>query len=589
MKLSKLLTEPWLYTSAFILALVLRLTNLGSAALTDGEAAWAMQALDTLRGSHPLIGSQPAYVQLTTVLFFLFGPSNDLARLWPALFGSLLVLVPLLGRRIIGRKAAVVLAFGLALDPGLAAISRQAGGAMIAVASGWLALVFLKTRKPLLAGIALGLAVMCGETFWLGLAGLAVALGIARLLKIPLFVNQEDLDGVETLPAMPGGALRSAAIGFAASILLIGSLFFLAPRGLGASLAGLPVFLGGWASLAGVPVLQILAALLVYQPFAVALGLWAGIQAWNRSEPLDRFLGIWALAALLLVLLYPSRQASGLALVLVPVWILAARELVRHVEIEAEINAPALGVAGLTIIIAIFTWINLLGISKGIQDNYPSQSRWIAVFIGVLIVGIAGLLISWGWSREAARKGILWGICAAMSLYLVYTATNAVNLRPDQSPEFWNQDASIPKANLLIGTLDNLSDLHATRKDALDITVMGVSSPALRWALRGYSKAIFTDQLETGVQPSIVITEQEKEPALAAAYRGEGFLWYQSTNWSLMLSAEYLPWLVMRHAPLQKSSLVLWVRSDIFPDFQNSSTTDQQNQPQSQPELVPQP
>jgi hypothetical protein len=206
-----------------------------------------------------------------------------------------------------------------------------------------------------------------------------------------------------------------------------------------------------------------------------------------------------------------------------------------------------------------------------------------------LIVGIAGLLISWGWSREAARKGILWGISAALSLYLVYAATNAANLRPDQSPEFWNQDASIPKANLLIDTLDNLSDLHTTRKDALDITVMGVSSPALRWALRGYSKAIFTDQLETGVQPSIVITEQEKEPALAAAYRGEGFLWYQSTNWSLMLSTEYLPWLVQRQAPLQKSSLVLWVRTDIFPDFQNSSTTGQQIQPQSQPELVPQP
>jgi len=51
------------------------------------------------QGAHPALGSQPAYILLTSIVFFFYGGGTDfLARLVPALVGSALVLVPFLFR-----------------------------------------------------------------------------------------------------------------------------------------------------------------------------------------------------------------------------------------------------------------------------------------------------------------------------------------------------------------------------------------------------------------------------------------------------------------------------------------------------------
>jgi hypothetical protein len=59
-----------LYFIAFLLALAVRLIRLGTWTLTDVEARWALQALGVVRGAHPALGSNPAYVLLTTIVFF---------------------------------------------------------------------------------------------------------------------------------------------------------------------------------------------------------------------------------------------------------------------------------------------------------------------------------------------------------------------------------------------------------------------------------------------------------------------------------------------------------------------------------------
>ncbi len=574
MKFNRLFSEPWLYVIAMILALAVRLVNLGVPALTNGEAAWALQALDSVRGRQPLIGSQAGYVQLTTLLFFIFSPTTFLARLWPAILGSLLVLVPILARNSIGRRAALILAFGLALDPGLAAISRQAGGAMLAVAGGWLALVLWRTRRPALAGICLAVALMSGEGFWLGLVGLGLALGAARLLKTPTRFPPDEAAEIGSQLSL-GGSLRSLGFALAAAILLIGSLLFFSPRGLSGSLSGLPVFLIGWSHASGVSAGQVFAALLVYQPLAVIFGLIGGIRSWRRVEPFDRLLSLWTLASFLLVLVYPSRQASGLCWTLLPLWILAARQVARYLVVDAWQRLPVLSLAGLTVIIAIFTWLNLLSISNGMLNHFPVQNRWLAFALGLVIVLIGVVLAFWGWSAEAAGKGITWGICLSLVLYLVLSTTYAANLRPTPTPELWSADAYIPEASRVVKILDFLSDTHAGRTGSLDIAVLGVPSPALRWTLRNYAQTTFTDQIASGVMPAIVITPQEKEPGLAASYRGEGFLWYQTIDWPIMLDSEYLTWFVQRQAAQQKIGLVLWARTDLFPDFQAGSSTNQ--------------
>jgi len=94
MDIRKINFEHGLYLVAFLLALMVRFLNLGTMALPDAEANWALQAMQAAHAS-PLQanfawGTQPGYVILTGVTFALFGASNGLARLWPALAGSLL-------------------------------------------------------------------------------------------------------------------------------------------------------------------------------------------------------------------------------------------------------------------------------------------------------------------------------------------------------------------------------------------------------------------------------------------------------------------------------------------------------------------
>src|SRR5574337_1032391 len=127
--------ETILYILAFVLALAVRLIKLGTLPLTDLEAKWALQALGVAQGAHPALGSQPFYILLTAVLFFVYGGgTNFLARLIPALTGSALVLVPFLFRERLKPRPSLILAFFLALDPGLTALSRQAGSAIMAMA-----------------------------------------------------------------------------------------------------------------------------------------------------------------------------------------------------------------------------------------------------------------------------------------------------------------------------------------------------------------------------------------------------------------------------------------------------------------------
>ena len=186
MDIRKINLEHALYLAAFLLALAVRFVNLGAMALPDAEANWALQALQ-LAHSGPLKasfawGPQPGYLILTGLTFALFGAENGLARLWPALVGSLLVLMPFFFRRDLGKPAALILAFGLALDPGLAAVSRQAGGSMLALTFVLLALGAWRIRQPLLAGVCAALALLGGPSILLGVLGLALAWGAALLL-----------------------------------------------------------------------------------------------------------------------------------------------------------------------------------------------------------------------------------------------------------------------------------------------------------------------------------------------------------------------------------------------------------------------
>jgi hypothetical protein len=221
--------EHAFYALALAIGLGLRFLNLGATPLSDFEADWALQALQITRGLHPVIGANPGYVHLTAVLFAIFGGTNFLARFWPALAGCLLVLVPWALRERLGRVTALILAFGLAIDPGLVGLSRQAGGPMLAVASIVLTLLAWNQSRRALAGVLAGLALLSGPAAWYGLLGLGLAWAFTS--RIQRAAAGRDSASPAARPAN-WEDFRPALIWGLGTVLVLGSLLAFSPQGL---------------------------------------------------------------------------------------------------------------------------------------------------------------------------------------------------------------------------------------------------------------------------------------------------------------------------------------------------------------------
>ncbi len=199
--------EHALYGLALALAVGLRFLNLGALPLSDFEAGWALQALHVTQGLHPSIGSNPAYVHLTAILFFIFNGTNFLARFWPALAGCALIPAAWLLRGRIGRIPALVLAYGLAIDPGLVAMSHLAGGPMLAITCLVLTgLLWLNGHRSA-AGLFAGVALLSGPSIWFGLLGLALTWALTTVLGRKRAVQVPAAGGIE----QPLGKLEEKA------------------------------------------------------------------------------------------------------------------------------------------------------------------------------------------------------------------------------------------------------------------------------------------------------------------------------------------------------------------------------------------
>ncbi len=553
--------EPLLYLLAFALALAVRLINLGTAPLSDAESTWALQALGVAQGARPLLGSQPAYVLLTSVLFYLVGGgTNFLARLVPVLAGSALTLAPALFAHRLKPRISVILAFMLALEPGLVGLSREAGSGMLAVSSALLAWGLWENRKAAWAGICAGLALLSGPLLWPGLLGLAITWLISQAFKIGRSAPADETVSPQPRP-------WSTALWFGvATLVLGGSLFFLAPNGLSAWASALPDYVAGWVRPTGMSADLMLFSLVAYEPLAIILALVAGVRGWLQRSRRVMLLSLWALVALLIAVFYPARQIGDLAWMLIPLWSLAALELARDLNLFPEERREVLGVVALTLVILVFVWINFTGLLQTAPGSPQATLRAWLLFGSFFLFLVSILLVAVGWSIRSARYGAIWGVTLALGLYSLSAMTSAAGLRriPD-SVDLWRPGSNLPEAQLLLQTVDDLSDWSRTNINAQPVTIAGINSPALQWLLRGH--AVYqTTGADISGQPPILITVDKQNPALAAAYRGQSFVWQQVPQWSQTGIDDWIRWLGFHQVVQNPLKIIVWVRTDLFID-----------------------
>ena len=578
--------HDYLYLIAFILAAALRFIALGAIPLNDTEAIWALQALSLSQGEKVILGGQPGYIALTSLPFYSLEVTNFLARFVPAFTGSFIVFLPyffresplsplspsggennpfpLRGKARMGARTAIIAAFLLAIAPGLVAVSRQANGTILAVVYGAFALGMWVNDNPKWAGIFAGVALLGGASVWMGLLGIGLTWALAQNL-----LPAEDVDLTEASQNHAGnrrGDLKVAAMFMGGTVLLVSTRLFISPNGLSAWLSSLVDYLRGWRFASGVPALRILGGLAAYYPLALFFGIIASVRGILQKNRFNIALSLWAIIALTLALIYPARQVSDLIWAALPLWILSATEIDRYLRKPAFDRNETLGVFALTFILLVFSWLNLA--SAGIlPDNLQITTQHqilLAGSVALLILSLA--LIAFGWSVEVASLGGAWGIILGLGIYTLGAAWGSTGLRTPKGVEIWDSAPRVAQAGLLRQTIDEISTWSRGDAQALAITVNGVNSPALRWALRDYNVSEVAS-LDFTTAPELVITSETEDVGLASAYRGQDFVWRKSPDW--LIANSWAKWVVLREVPEQSERIILWARNDLFFDSQN--------------------
>jgi hypothetical protein len=594
--------EKTAYLIAFLLAVGLRFIQLGDPALTDSEATLALQSLHLAQGLKPALGSNVAYVNLTGVLFFIFGSSNFLARFWPALAGSALVFVPWLFRERLKARPAIILAFFLAIDPALVFVSRTAGSSILAVTGLLFAAAFWQRGESRRAGVFAALALLGGPSLWAGLLGLLLTWMIAQGLSAramnpeeeprdtdtstqvdirtqetadatspdtshltpdtaPLTPDTPDTSTPVSGPQSPVSSLITASI---LTLLVASTLLLLVPQGLGAWLASIPEYIHGWITPSATPPARMFLSLAVYQPFGLLLATIAILRGWANGSRRVILLSLWALIALLLAVFHLGRAPADLVWFIIPLWSMAAIELNRHLIIINEYRLETIGVILFTVLLVGFAWLDFVALPWTPMPSTQGTIRLILLVGSAVVFIVSIVLVGFGWSDRIARAGAAWGLAALFGVYTLGAAWGATGLRTPTGVELFQIDATIAQADLISQTADDISEWATGHADDLPVLVFGVDSPALLWALRNHNPQVVT-VLDPASAPELVITPPMQNLGLAASYRGQDFIWRQTPVWD-SFSTYRLRWLTLRELPQQQETILLWGRDNLFLD-----------------------
>ncbi|MDH5507257.1 MAG: hypothetical protein OEZ02_08560, partial [Anaerolineae bacterium] len=499
-------TDQFLYIFTFAIALGIRLLNLGSLPLSEYEAGFAIQAFDLSQGFSTAVTGQPLYVVFTSFLFDIFGSSDALARLLPALVGSMLVWVPFVFRDKLGAKAALLTAFFVALDPGLVSLSRLAGGPILALSFTLLAAAAWYSREHILAGILVALASLSGPAFFTGLVGIISVWVFGQLFGI--IGGQRGASGNRSnkLLLLLEDPLRSALFAGLITFLAAGTLFLRFPQGLSGWGSAFPQYISGWLSSSGEHPSKILLLLPVYQPFVLLFAIVGAVRAWSNREKTGRLLSLWLLLAFLWVLAYPGRQTWDLAWALLPLSALAAVEISRCLVWQGENRMAAVVHAMLISALMVFIYLDLARPDDllprfEVTDNQffemLVQYQRLARLLLVLVLGaVTTFLVSMGWSNTAAQRGLVWGLSFSLLIYGVSAAWQVAQRPEKAANQLWVPLPAAGLEDLLTATIANYSEFYTGTSSEIEIVYLP-DFDSLKWALRSFTNARQVNRLDS--------------------------------------------------------------------------------------------
>jgi len=522
--------RPWeitLWVVVGLVALLMRIAQLDAAPLTANEAAGATAAWRAATGKGlPLTDYNPFLLAGNSLLFALFGASDTVARLWPALFGWLLVLTPMLWRRSLGRVGALAAGAYLALSPAGLVASRQVEGTMIAALG---AMVFIggfirfleSDRSGWLTPAALGLAL--GVSSGVSAYGLLLPLGLAVAVVAKAWPEDLALRSHDDL-----SRLRPHAASF---LLVFGVAVLGLSTGLGWNLPGLGSVGGLFAAWLGRfrpglrPSASPLILLFVYELLATAFGIGGLVVGVLRGRRTAVLLGGWAALGVLMLGLMPGRAPADLAWVVIPLALLTGLgidELVRG----RWFSGGALQVAHGSIVLVLWGHCYLM------LARYATFGDRTDLALALITVVLQMLLsLSFGLALGADRtvRTMAAGTGIVLMMLTVAAGWRVAYRHPTDPREPLLSEPTAVNVRDLVQTLRELSWRETGLPTTLAFTVVAPQESVLSWYLRDFTMARHFERLSGLTSEDlgpIVVTSGRDETLVAAAqrpYAGQDF------------------------------------------------------------------
>ena len=567
------------YTLSVILVIALaaavRLIGLGHPMLGEGEASQALNAAvltpDASAFWHPGNAQpprSPAYEVMTAMLFHLFGTSDGLARLVPALAGIGLALCPLLLRRRLGLGRAVLASVLLGLSPTAITTSRLAGGSSLA-ALGLVLVVFNllqegSSRQParlVFVAVGFAVAIASGGMGLHGLLGLVLGLLLGRIL------------GRNPLGMLPGREVmkRPAVLGIAVlSFLAIITAFGMNWQGLVGFSHVLVHWLSGWLRPGEQSALAFLMMLPVYELLLTVFGGLGALLTWRREDPLERLMILWAAGGLLAGMIYVGRRPEMLLWAVVPLSILGASGI--HVLLERIARrSRQMAFYALVAVLLVLSFSALLGALSYVNGYIPlltgevQGGAFLILGAGALMLVSVLVLFGMGWSWSLVLDA---GGCALLAITLLLGLGSAWRLNYGRGEQtaggLWFASAPTAQMELLEGSLIQASRVYAGADRALPILFRDPPDALLAWRLRAFaSYEELAGEAGGTSPPAVLLRPSEQTPGLYAAYYGQGFAHQARRAWFGLLPSPFLRYWLTGKAPTVTEGWVMLLRADV--------------------------
>jgi len=567
---------PWLtgevalYLLLACLAFSVRLANLGDYPLTSVEAAQALVSLEVFQGRIPAEATDysPLMVSLNSLAFFIFGSSDVAARLGSVLLGLILVLLPLGLRQQLGLVGALVASGLFAFSASSLYWSRVNTGE-IAVAVGAL-MLFVGGVRWLEAETNEGLFLLVTGFVFLLISASSGFTILALLLAFCLFVvltNREAFADLQSRLAGGEFTLRQAGILGGSLLILLGTAALFNLTGLAAISDLFSEWLGQFGLTlqpeGGYPAILML---LFYEPVVVLFGI-AGIAlSVVERRTLDQILVIWFGSVILLDLLMGGRSSGQVLLALAPMILLASRAISRLlVELSAKAHLEAEGLfIGFGLILSVFAYISLTSWSKCPSDQPGCNTTWVLPVAGVALI-LALFLIFWRWYGAAtAWRGIGTLLLITIGLFSVGASwrLNHALLKDLPYQPMVSQSVSTQFLALL-GDVTRLSIERTSDPYDVDLALINLDQPILRWYLRDFTEIRFAGNFAAASGADIILAPSEAGQPVGGGYVGQDLALTSHWRPSLIEGKAWIRWYLFRFLPHHQPEterVILWVR-----------------------------